>query len=88
MRNPLLVNFLLVFTIFFSVTVFANASEMNSDETKTDLKTEIDEYIQHHLKDSHDFSLFSYTDNQGTQHHVGFPLPVILWDNGLVVFSS
>jgi len=88
MRNSLLVNFLLVFTIFFNATVFANESEMNSDEPKTDLKTEIDEYIQHHLKDSHDFSLFSYTDSEGDLHHVGFPLPVILWDNGLVVFSS
>ncbi|MEP0133262.1 MAG: F0F1 ATP synthase subunit A [Eudoraea sp.] len=88
MRNPLLVKFFLVFTIFFSVTIFAKAAEISEEESKTDLKTEIDEYIQHHLKDSHDFSLFSYSDSEGEQHHVGFPLPVILWDNGLVLFSS
>lgn len=88
MRNPLLLNFILVCTLFFNATIFAKESEMSSDETKTDLKTEIDEYIQHHLQDSHDFSLFSYTDSDGTVHHVGFPLPVILWDDGLVVFSS
>ncbi|MGB5480260.1 MAG: ATP synthase F0 subunit A, partial [Eudoraea sp.] len=70
------------------MTIFAKEAEISSEETKTDLKTEIDEYIQHHLKDSHDFSLFSYSDSEGAEHHVGFPLPVILWDNGLVVFSS
>ncbi len=73
MRNPLLVKFFLVSTIFFSVTIFAKEAEVSSEETKTDLKTEIDEYIQHHLKDSHDFSLFSYSDSEGAEHHVGFP---------------
>ncbi len=53
-----------------------------------DLKTEIKEYIQHHLKDSYDFSLYSYTGDDGKHHYVGIPLPVILWDNGLNVFSS
>lgn len=54
-----------------------------------DLKSEIKAYIQHHLQDSYDFNLLSYTDE--TTHkkvHVGMPLPVILWDNGLQVFSS
>lgn len=54
----------------------------------TDKKTEIKEYIQHHLQDSHDFNLFSSTDESGEVHHYGFPLPVILWDEGLQVFSS
>ncbi|NMH89293.1 F0F1 ATP synthase subunit A [Flavivirga algicola] len=57
-------------------------------EQKTDQKTEIKEYIQHHLQDSYDFSLFSYTTETGEHKHFGFPLPVILWDNGLKVFSS
>jgi len=57
-------------------------------EPKTDQKTEIKEYIQHHLKDSYDFSLFSYTAESGEHKYFGFPLPVILWDNGLKVFSS
>lgn len=46
------------------------------------------EFIQHHLLDSHDFHLFSYKDDAGEEHHIGFSLPVILWDNGLQVFSS
>lgn len=57
-------------------------------ESKTDRKTEIKEYIQHHLKDSYDFGLYSYTSDEGESKHIGFPLPVILWDNGLKVFSS
>ncbi len=88
MRNPLLVKFFLVSTLFFNAAIFAKDAEMVSEETNTDLKTEIDDYIQHHLKDSHDFSLFSYTDDDEVTHHVGFPLPVILWDDGFVVFSS
>ena len=42
-------------------------------------------YIEHHLQDSHDFNFFS--DGE-TGKHYGFSLPVILWDNGLKVFSS
>ena len=57
-------------------------------EPKTDQATEIKEYIQHHLQDSYDFSLFSYTSESGEHKSFGFPLPVILWDNGLKVFSS
>lgn len=55
---------------------------------KGDIKTEIKEYIQHHLMDSYDFSLTSYTNDDGEHVYIGAPLPVILWDNGLKVFSS
>lgn len=56
---------------------------------QVDTKTEVDEYILHHIKDSHDFSLFSYTNDSGERKHFGFPLPVILWSsNGLVAFMS
>lgn len=56
--------------------------------TREERKEEVKEYVQHHLLDSHDFSLFSKTDDNGEVHHYGFPLPVILWDGGLKVFSS
>lgn len=46
------------------------------------------EFIKHHLLDSHDFHLFSYGKESGHEKHVGFPLPVILWDNGLHMFMS
>lgn len=49
---------------------------------------EIAAYIEHHVKDSHDFHLFSYASN-GEEKHVGFPLPVILLgENGLTTFMS
>lgn len=63
------------------------AAASHEGESK-DLKTEIKEFINHHLQDSYDFHLFSYEDDAKVEHHIGFPLPVILWDNGLQLFSS
>ena len=62
-------------------------TEHHEGESK-DLKTEIKEFINHHLQDSYDFHLFSYKDDAEVENHIGFPLPVILWDNGLQLFSS
>ncbi|WP_333599046.1 F0F1 ATP synthase subunit A [Flavobacterium sp.] len=45
----------------------------------------IDEVIGHHVLDGHSFSLFA---DEETGAHYGFSLPIILWDNGLQVFSS
>lgn len=53
-----------------------------------DIKTEIKEFIEHHLQDSYDFNIFGYKNEAGEQVHVGFPLPVIIYDNGVQVFSS
>lgn len=57
-------------------------------EPKADKQSEIKEYIKHHLQDTYDFGLYSYTTDSGEHKYIGFPLPVILWDNGLKVFSS
>ncbi|WP_278034491.1 F0F1 ATP synthase subunit A [Flavobacterium nitratireducens] len=51
----------------------------------TDVKSKIKAFINHHVLDSHDFSL---TQDDETGESWGFPLPVILWDNGLHIFSS
>jgi F-type H+-transporting ATPase subunit a len=48
-------------------------------------KEKVEAYIQHHLQDSYDFTLFS---DEAEGKHYGFALPVILVDNGLKVFSS
>lgn len=48
-------------------------------------KDHVDEYIQHHLQDSYDFTFFT---DEATGEHYGFSLPVILVDGGLKVFSS
>ena len=83
-------------TIYFgdifcpSPAFFALATDGTiKDEKKTgDLKSEIKAYIRHHLEDTHDFSIGSYTTDEGKKKYIGFSLPVILWDDGLVSFSS
>lgn len=74
--------------LFLSAGVFAKESPEAQGDSPEGIKAEINAFIEHHLQDSHDFNLYSYTDEAGEMHHVGFPLPVILWDNGLKVFSS
>ena len=65
----------------------AHAVKTNT-ETPTDeqkLREEIRSHIAHHLLDAHDVTLFKDSE---TGKSYGFPLPIILWDNGLHVFSS
>ena len=88
MRSPFTIKVLFILSLLFTSTLFASVKEEASDESNKDLKTEIKEYIAHHLLDSHDFSITSYTNDEGKHVYVGVPLPVILWDNGLQVFSS
>ena len=77
---------LLLLVITSSVTAQNYTVEDKPDEK--DIKTEIKEYIAHHLLDSYDFTLFSWTTDEGEHKYFGAPLPVILWDNGLKIFSS
>lgn len=88
MRKTFFTRLFLVGTLLLAQFTFAKEQEHSTEEHGKDLKTEIKEYISHHLKDSHDFSLFSYTKENGEHKYVGFPLPVILIDDGLKVFSS
>ncbi|HWR93904.1 MAG TPA: F0F1 ATP synthase subunit A [Flavobacterium sp.] len=55
------------------------------EEETSEIKKQIKEVIGHHVLDGHDFSLFA---DEETGAHYGFPLPIILWDNGIHVFSS
>ena len=88
------IKFLTIVSIaLFSISGYAVDSDKNQDPQKdggqVNTKTEVEEYILHHIKDSHDFSLFSYTSDSGERKHLGFPLPVILWSSeGLVTFMS
>jgi F-type H+-transporting ATPase subunit a len=61
----------------------ALASAEAHEETPNNKATEINEHIAHHLQDDHFFTLYKTGEK-----HVGFPLPVILIDNGLKIFSS
>jgi F-type H+-transporting ATPase subunit a len=50
-----------------------------------DTKEEITAYIQHHLEDSHDFTL--WTDGESGKHY-GFPLFSMFFSDGFHAFSS
>ena len=63
----------------------ANETSHEAHDEPKDLKTKINEYINHHVLDAHEFSLF---EDEATGKHYGFPLPIILWDNGIHFFSS
>lgn len=80
----------LLFGIAFLTASFsAYASDPKKGAlTPQDRKTEVSAYVKHHNLDTHDFGLFSYTGADGAHHQIGFPLPVILWADGLHVFSS
>jgi len=80
--------FILFSTLLATLFSAPNKLLAKDSETPKNLKTEIKEYISHHLEDAYDFSLFSYTNDQGEHVYIGIPLPVILWDEGLQVFSS
>ena len=65
---------------------FTHAKEEEKTQT---IQEEITEYIYHHVQDSHDFSLFSTKDKEtGKKKYYGFPLPVILIDDGIKLFMS
>ena len=88
------IKFLLIASItFFTSVGFASGSDKKhdgqNDGGRINTKEEVEAYILHHIKDSHDFSLFSYTSDEGERKHIGFPLPVIIWSSeGLISFMS
>ncbi|WGH74735.1 F0F1 ATP synthase subunit A [Tenacibaculum tangerinum] len=84
------IKFLAILAIVFSsFTAFAGGGGSSEKEGQVNTPEKIKGYIKHHLADSHDFTLFSYTNDAGERKHVGFPLPVIVWtSNGLKTFMS
>lgn len=76
---------LVIFIAIFSVSLNAKEPQEGEHGGKVNTRDGIKDYIDHHLLDSHYFNLFS--DGE-TGAHYGIPLPVILWDNGLKVFSA
>lgn len=78
-----------LFTAAGFAAVTDKKQDIQNDGGRVNTKKEVEAYILHHIKDSHDFSLWSYTSDEGERKHVGFPLPVILWTSkGLVTFMS
>jgi F-type H+-transporting ATPase subunit a len=64
-------------------TAVAKETEAKPADETLEVKAEILEVIGHHVLDGHDFSLFEYDGE-----HIGFSLPIILWDNGAHFFLS
>lgn len=67
-----------------TTAINAHASEEFSEGGKS-LENEIQEDIEHHLADSHYFDI---AHDKKTHTYYGFPLPVILVDNGIKIFMS
>ncbi|QBN19315.1 F0F1 ATP synthase subunit A [Flavobacterium nackdongense] len=66
-------------------TVVAQEAAPEAEGETSEIKKQIKEVIDHHVLDGHDFSISA---NAATGEHYGFPLPIILWDNGVHIFSS
>ena len=64
-------------------TAVSKETEAKPADETSEVKARILEVIGHHVLDGHDFSLFEYDGE-----HIGFSLPIILWDNGAHFFSS
>ena len=81
----------LVLSVLFTLSFSVQAQEHHEEKEgfkkgdPIDTKEEIKKYIDHHLLDSYDFTFWSDSE---TGEHMSFPLPVILFDNGIHIFSS
>ncbi len=81
--------FTILAVVFSSFTSYATSDGSTEKEGQVNSPESINAYIKHHLADSHDFALYSYTNDAGERKHVGFPLPVMVWTSkGLKTFMS
>lgn len=78
--------FIIVLAVFLGTgTISASGHEESHSESK-----DYDAVgpIMEHIVDSHEWHLWTTKDDQGEEHHVSVPLPIILVDGGLKVFMS
>ncbi len=71
--------FFATFALLFVTFSVALAQEPAHDHEHKESKFNIGEMIMHHIADAHEWEF---------AHGVAIPLPVIIYDNGLKVFSS
>lgn len=72
-------------------TVAATSTEVAAPISEAEkVKAENKDYIDHHLLDGHSFDIMVSKNADGTENHIGFPLPVIFYDsaNGFHSFMS
>lgn len=85
MQSKILVKYLTIFILFFNLNSFAQHEVEDDGGEEKEIKAGITEQVYHHIKDSH---YFTFTHDSEMGIYYGFALPVILWDNGLHVFSA
>lgn len=73
--KTILLLLVLVFQLFFGL--------VHASNTEKSEPFDVSEYIMHHIQDAHEWHLWG-KGHEGTSIY----LPVILWDNGLKIFSS
>ncbi|MGS0747226.1 F0F1 ATP synthase subunit A [Halpernia sp. GG3] len=93
-RIILILGFLSIFSNSFAqhksqktVSTLENTEAVKPLSEGEKIKAENKEYIDHHLLDGHDFDIMAVKNADGTEHHVGFPLPVIFYDKANGVHS-
>ena len=85
-----------IFCLLFPILVSAQHDDEHTKEVKEAKHEEkkggfdANEVIFGHVLNAHEFHFLSYTGNDGEEHHVTIPLPVILYSpqRGLDVFMS
>ncbi len=98
-RVVLLIGFLSTFSISLAqhhdaavanTPAVENKAVSAEDAEREQIKKENKEFIDHHLLDAHSFDIMVEKKPDGTEHHIGFPLPVIFYDkeNGFHTFMS
>jgi F-type H+-transporting ATPase subunit a len=75
----------LVFLLLNITSVFASESASKATDEET---FDLSELINHHIMDSHEWHFLDVKGDDGELHPVSLPLPIILLDNGLQIFSS
>ncbi|MFN3756762.1 MAG: F0F1 ATP synthase subunit A [Flavobacterium sp.] len=64
-------------------TSVVTEEEINVTETEDiDKPFNAVDMIMHHISDSNEWHLWTTTDENGEEHHVSIPLPIIVWEGG------
>lgn len=87
-----------LFTITFSLFLCTNPlisqelentpNELSNEAVQQEEGFNAVEMIMHHISDSNEWHLWTTTDENGEEHHVSIPLPIIVWENANFHFFS
>ncbi|MFW5805417.1 MAG: F0F1 ATP synthase subunit A [Bacteroidales bacterium] len=78
---------MVVVALLFCNSIFA--TDHHNEEDRTEESFDVVSFIFGHIKDSHSWHLWDYTDDEGNKHDVSINLPVILLHDGqMTAFSS